>query len=307
MELNRTRRWFYALTLLWVLMLLSLGSWWLYLVFKLHSTISSINIPELGSQSRFLNMMKWEGSFFFIFLVLLGGSLTVMYLRDMRKSKAMQAFFASLSHELKTPLASMRLQAEVIKDLIEDESHSHDQLANLTKRLIEDTYKLEGELEKSLQLSRLEQDGVLTIVPVSLERYLKRYQQRIPKNLVVKILIDSDAQEVLADELALNVIFRNLFENTMRHNPQAEQIEIRGILNQQFVEVTYNDFGKKFSGKTNLLGNLFYKFNSSKGSGIGLYLIKNLMRKMQGQLIIENAQGLTFKLSFKVAPRGIDE
>src|SRR5674476_650924 len=109
MELNRTRSWFYGLTLLWVLMILGLGSWWLYLVFKLHSTMSALNLPELGSQSRFLNMMRWEGSFFFIFLVLLGGSLFAMYFRDMKKTRAMQAFFSSLTHELKTPLASMRL------------------------------------------------------------------------------------------------------------------------------------------------------------------------------------------------------
>src|SRR5690606_30663788 len=101
-----------------------------------------LNLPELGSQENFLNMMKWEGTFFFIFLVLLGSSLIVLYFRDMKKSKAMQAFFSSLSHELKTPLASMRLQAEVIKDLIEDESHSHDQLSSLTQRLIQDTHKL---------------------------------------------------------------------------------------------------------------------------------------------------------------------
>jgi signal transduction histidine kinase len=146
MELNKTRRWFYALTLLWVVMLLGLGSWWLYLVFKLHTSLSLINLPEIGSQAKFLNMMKWEGSFFFIFLTLLGGSLFIMYIRDMKKTKAMQAFFASLSHELKTPLASMRLQSEVIKDLIEDETHSHEQLADLASRLIEDTSKLESEL-----------------------------------------------------------------------------------------------------------------------------------------------------------------
>src|SRR5690606_5319817 len=181
MDVNKARRLFYGLTLLWVVMLLGLGSWWLYLVFKLHSTLGQLNLPELGSQGRFLNMMKWEGSFFFIFLVLLGGSLIIMYLRDMKKSRAMQAFFSSLSHELKTPLASMRLQAEVIKDLIEDESHSHDQLSDLTKRLIDDTHKLESELEKSLQLSRIEQDAPLTLSPVGLLRFLKRQEQKLSK------------------------------------------------------------------------------------------------------------------------------
>lgn len=302
MDINKTRRWFYGLTLVWVLMLLGLGSWWLYLVFKLHATLSQINIPELGSQSRFLNMMKWEGSFFFLFLVFLGASLFYMYFRDMKKSKAMQAFFSSLSHELKTPLASMRLQAEVIRDLIGDESHDHTQLSNLTGRLIEDTQKLESELEKSLQLSRIEQDAPLTLVPVGIERYIKRQLQKVSTALELKLDVAEDAQEVLADELALNMIFRNLFENTLRHNKSAKVVTIIARRNGQCVDLTYDDHGKKFEGDTGLLGSLFYKFNSTKGSGIGLYLIKHLMRKMHGNFQIDNSERLTFRLSFKAAP-----
>jgi len=306
MEVNKTRRWFYGLTLLWVVMLLGLGSWWLFLVFKLHTTLSELNIPQLGSQSKFLNMMKWEGSFFFLFLLLLGGSLFVMYFRDMKKSKAMQAFFASLSHELKTPLASMRLQAEVIKDLIEDETHSHDQLASLTGRLIEDTHKLEGELEKSLQLSRIENDAVMTLAPVSLERYLKRQQSKLHTPLKVDLDIAPDAQEVLADELSLNMIFRNLFENTLRHNKNVTRVEITATRKNHFVEIVYDDFGGKFKGNISHLGELFYKYDSSKGSGIGLYLIKNLMRKMQGHFEIHNNDHLKFKLTFKAPEGGSD-
>lgn len=289
--------------MLWVFMLLGLGSWWLYLVFKLHTTLSDLNLPQLGSQSRFLNMMKWEGSFFFIFLVLLGVSLIYMYFRDMQKTKAMQAFFASLSHELKTPLASMRLQVEVIKDLIEDESHSHEQLSNLARRLIEDTAKLESELEKSLQLSRIEQDGTLTLVPISLERYLKRHQTKLAPNLALDLKITEDAQAVMADELALNVIFRNLFENTQRHNPESKNIYVTAIRVGENVELTYDDQGKKFQGNAGRLGELFYKFNSTKGTGVGLYLIKNLMRKMNGSFETINLDRLKLKLTFH-APEG---
>lgn len=305
MEVNKTRRWFYGLTLLWVVMLLGLGSWWLFLVFKLNATLTELNLPQLGSQSRFLNMMKWEGSFFFIFLVLLGGSLFIMYFRDMKKSKSMQAFFSSLSHELKTPLASMRLQAEVIKDLIEDEEHSHDQLAALTGRLIEDTQRLESELEKSLQLSRIENDAVMTLVPVSIERYLKRHS-KVGQNITVAMDIAPDAAEVMADELSLNMIFRNLFENTLRHHKNVRKVEIKAVKKNHFVEVIYDDHGEKFSGDVSHLGELFYKHNSSKGSGIGLYLIKHLMRKMHGHFEIENTERLKFKLTFKAATGGQD-
>ncbi len=300
MDVTKARRWFYGLTLLWVVLLFGIGSWWLYLVFKLHSMISDLNLPQLGSQSRFLNMMRWEGTFFFIFLLLLGASLFVMYFRDLRKSRAMQAFFSSLSHELKTPLASMRLQAEVIKDLIEDETHSHDQLSSLTRRLIEDTDKLESELEKSLQLSRIEQDGTLTLTPVSLEKYLRRHQKKLSG---VELELNLVSSEVMADELALNMIFRNLFENTLRHNPSSKVITVTAVPHGRNVQVTYDDHGKKFSGPAEKLGELFFKFESSKGSGIGLYLIKNLMKKMRGNFEVKNEERLRFILCFE-APGG---
>jgi signal transduction histidine kinase len=289
--------------MLWVFMLLGLGSWWLYLVFKLHTTLSELNLPQLGSPSRFLNMMKWEGSFFFIFLILLGASLLYMYFRDMRKTKALQSFFSSLTHELKTPLASMRLQVEVIKDLIEDETHSHEQLSSLAGRLVQDTTKLESELDKSLQLSRIEEDGNLTLVPISLERYLKRHQQKISSEIILDLEVTEEAKAILADELALNVIFRNLFENTRRHNPESKKVFISASRNGSLVELIYNDSGKKFPGNYLRLGELFYKFNSTKGTGVGLYLIKNLMRKMNGYFEILNNDTLMFKLSFS-APKG---
>lgn len=248
-------------------------------------------------------MMRWEGSFFFLFLILLGVSLFMMYLRDMKKTNAMQVFFASLSHELKTPLASMRLQAEVIKDLVEDESHSHDQLSDLTKRLIQDTHKLESELEKSLQLSRVEQDGTLSLVPINIERYLKHTIARYVSIFEVDIHIAEDAKEIMADELALKVIIRNLFENTLRHQPDAKKIQLSAKREGNQVILSYDDLGQAFQGSANHLGTLFYKFNSTKGSGIGLYLIKNLMRKMDGSLVIHHQNRLRFDLHF-ASPQG---
>ena len=65
---------------------------------------------------------------------------------DQRKSHAISAFFASLGHELKTPLASIRLQGQVISELAAD----REDLAPYLERLNEDTEKLEIELEKIL-------------------------------------------------------------------------------------------------------------------------------------------------------------
>jgi signal transduction histidine kinase len=86
----------------------------------------------------------------------------------------------------------------------------------------------------------------------------------------------------------------------------VDKVEIKAVKKNHFVEVIYDDHGSKFNGDVSHLGELFYKHNSSKGSGIGLYLIKNLMRKMQGHFEIENNDRLKFKLTFKAPTGGQD-
>ena len=120
MELNKTRSRFYLLISFSVMMLLLLGSWWLFLVFKLSNALEGITSQK--PQGNLINMIKWEGTTFIVFLIILSITLLYIYFQDHKKTKALQAFFSSLTHELKTPLASIKLQSEVINDLLEDEA-----------------------------------------------------------------------------------------------------------------------------------------------------------------------------------------
>lgn len=136
-------------------------------------------------------------------------------------------------------------------------------------------------------------------MPLSLERFLKRQEQKLQLPFKLEIILGPEAEEVLADEFALNMVFRNLFENTVRHHKNVEKVIISAKRHGTQVVVLYDDLGQKFAGNLSHLGELFYKFNSTKGSGIGLYLIKNLMKKMQGYLKIINDQRLQFELTFQ--------
>jgi signal transduction histidine kinase len=175
MELNKTRRWIYILTALLILLILTLGVWWLYLVIKLSGALSTVDAAHAANHLKFMSIVKWEGLTFFVLLASITLALIYFYIQDSKKTKSIQAFFASLTHELKTPLASIRLQGEVIETL----SGDNKRLEELTKRLIEDTKRLEGELEKSLQLSRIERDGVLNAQKLELREFLTKLHQRV--------------------------------------------------------------------------------------------------------------------------------
>jgi len=271
----------FTLSLLWAFLILAIGAWWSYLLLK-------------GGQTA--QMIKWEGGTFFLLLILISGTLLFLYLKDMRKNKALQAFFSSMTHELKTPLASIRLQADAIDSYIK--SLDHKVLKTLSNRMIEDTQNLEVQMDKILQLSRIEQGGELNPTVVNLERFLNYSIKKMGPDLEINFNLDKISHQVMADEFALELIFRNLLENTKRHS-KTNKVDITTRKSPQGVELSYNDFGI-FKGDQKKLGQLFYKYESTSGSGIGLYLAKRLMKKMGGDLEFIFHPNLSFKLVFKI-------
>lgn len=281
------------LSFFWAATLLLLGSWWLYLLLGLGKKLEALG-PLDSSIPNLANLVKWEGTTFFVLLALLSTSMLFLYFKDQKKTQSLQDFFASLTHELKTPLASVRLQAEVITDLIENK-YQDTSLHNLTERLLEDTSKLETQMDKILQLSRLERGGTMNLSAVELESFLLKMKKAWGRDLPLELPKNIQDLLVHADEFALELIFKNLFENTRNHVPGCKKITLNLETRKHDVLLSYRD-GGLFEGDATKLSELFYKHNSSKGSGIGLYLIKKSLVHMKGDLDIETTPELVFHL-----------
>jgi signal transduction histidine kinase len=264
-----------------------LGTWWIYLIFNFE------NIILHTDRLRLTKMIIWEGGSFITLLLLLSISLLILYLKDQRKTKSLQDFFASLTHELKTPLASIRLQGEVINEILALKDDAT--LNKLSARLIEDTGKLENQMDKILQLSRIERGGVLNLTSVKLIPFIKNLVKKW-SSLEVEVHAFNNETVIIADEFALEIVIKNLLENTCIHT-HSKKVIIKISDNSSHVFLTYQDFGE-FYGNKNKLGTLFYKHNSKKGSGIGLYLSNQLLEKMQGKLEILGENHLIFSLTF---------
>lgn len=304
--MKQVSRLFLGLTFLYTLLICALGSWWLYLIIQYGGKLETL----LGNEDKgkVISMVKWEGLTFFALLLLLTASLLFLYLKDLKKTKSLQAFFASMTHELKTPLASVKLQGEVISDSIEridyqllakDRSYQ-DKLKNnhlkLSQRLVEDANKLETTMDKILQLSRLEGGGNLHLGKVELDKVFEEVISGYGKS--IEVHADwQHSKEILADEFAVTLILKNFIENTLHHS-ESKKIWIETQDTLEGVKFIYEDKGH-FKGDPQKLGTLFYKHNSKKGSGIGLYLTKVLMNKMQGKWSFQIGEGMRFILDFK--------
>jgi signal transduction histidine kinase len=276
---NHSSKLLFSLSLLWAMVLLLIGAWWIYLIFNFESILMHTD------RIRVTKMIVWEGGSFLILLLLLSISLLLLYLKDLKKTKSLQAFFASLTHELKTPLASIRLQGEVINEILTAKNDTT--LNKLSARLI----------DKILQLSRLERGGELNPTSLRIIPFIKSLAKKWANGLNIEIDSLDTEVSIVADEFALELIFKNLFENTRNHT-KSPNVKIKAHQTENSVILTYQDEGV-FSGEKNKLGTLFYKHNSSKGSGIGLYLTSGLLEKMHGKLDIVTTPQLIFTLTFK--------
>lgn len=288
--------------------ILLIGAWWGTLLSDQSEQIAhlqhKLGISEQQTVSenlRIKKMILWESVTFFVLLVVTSGVMLWFYWRDILRTRKQQAFFASVTHELKTPLTSIRLQAESLSE------QSNSETAPLIHRMLEDTARLESQVNRTLELARIEGGGLIFLesfpIKPHLENILEYWKETLSEKVDVEFHVDEDW--VLADKNALQIIFKNLLENSIKYSNQEKlRIEIHSRKNKTGqVELFYKDNGTSFSGKKESLGTLFYTGPKSRGTGVGLYLIQNLMKKMRGlvQFSPKN-DGFSVKLLFQGGP-----
>ena len=302
---RRSLRWLAIAAVIWVLLLFVLMAWWGWIVHSQAQRIAELQVvfgsytPETHARwLRTQRMLIWEGATYFVLLAGVSGALFWLYWRDRRRTNALAAFLASVTHELKTPLTSIRLQAESIAETA--------QPSPLIERLLEDTTRLEGQVEKTLELARLEGGGALALQPMPITTWVQRFCNSGSRNRNVAIDIEAPGTDevplVFADPSALRIIFRNLVDNTARHS-QATPAHARVRIDRQSNEVcvSFKDDGVGFAGDPRKLGDLFFRGTRSQGTGVGLYLVQSLMQLMGGRAEFHVGSGFEAKLHFQRA------
>jgi signal transduction histidine kinase len=283
-----------AAQLAWLAIVLALGAWWAKLLLRQAARIDELEHAALPHQ-QWLNthrMLFWESGTYYLLVLLATGLLILLYMRDARRSRAIEAFFASVTHELRTPLTSIRLQAETIAESLSGNRGQQE----LLNRLLEDSQRLESQVERTLELARIEGGGPVFKQAILLKPWLERFVQNWKPTGVELKLDVPDELEIEADPGCLQVILRNLVENSVRHSAKVPLAISLGFEPPR--TLTFRDNGNGFDGHSRDLGTLFLRGSRSQGAGVGLYLIKVLMDRMGGKARFEGGPGFAVRLEF---------
>src|SRR4051812_42626283 len=159
---NRRLRLMLGAHVAWLAIVCGLGAWWGRLLLRQAAKIAELEQAAGLAQSeahrqweQTQRMLFWESGTYFGLVILATGLVIFLYLRDARRARMLEAFFASVTHELRTPLTSIRLQAETIAESLAASSADRE----LVNRLMQDTMRLESQVERTLELARVEGGG----------------------------------------------------------------------------------------------------------------------------------------------------
>lgn len=241
----------------------------------------------------------------------LGGAVTTFLdVTELRRLEQVRRdFVANASHELKTPLTSIRGFAETLLEGDPPPKLKHEFLSSIRNN----TLRLQRLVDDLLDLSRLESGGwtprpePLSVASVAREVW-GQFRDRA-KEKAVEVAVEGDVK-ALADPQGLEQIFRNLFENAVRHADEGGRVrvDVSGGSGEE-VTVEVSDDGEGIPSR--ILPRVFerfYRADTSRardfgGTGLGLAIVRHLVTAMGGDVEAESelGRGATIRFTLPAA------
>lgn len=291
--------WRYAAAVVWLLFSVALAVWWL--VFGLAqidriSDLAGSAPPELTKEiARRHRMLVSEGATLIVLLLVGGAALLNLVRRETLNARRLREFFASFTHDLKTSLASLRLQAESLEEDLRESTEPSQ--AKLVRRLVKDTVRLELQLENSLLLASPDDRSRFFLEAIELKTLLNSMTHHWPD---LRFEISGQAK-IYADHRAVESIVKNLLQNAVVHG-RATHVRARIETKSGFAVLRIEDDGSGFKGDLQKLGVMFERHGTSSGSGLGLYLAKSLAERLNGELrFCESDSGFVVEIDLPLA------
>jgi signal transduction histidine kinase len=248
------------------------------------------------------------------FILIITGLLlnTIFLVREIKRNEQHDAFLNAVTHELKTPIASIKLYLETLKTRDVDVNKR----AQFYDAMLSDSDRLLGTVEQVLQASRTREKGRSTSTSkVDLGRLLAetidmvRTRQHLD-DPAMRFTGPAENVVVKGDKDELQTAFANLLDNAVKYSPDERRISVRLKATPKMAEVYIRDSGKGIARSE--LKRIFKRFyrvpadtaNAPKGTGLGLAIVRSIIEKHGGRVGAESkgiGKGSTFFVRLPLA------
>lgn len=251
-------------------------------------------------------MISGEGIVFIGVLLLGIFQIRKTFKREEELSQQQQNFLLSVTHELKSPIASTKLQLQTLqkhelnrekqKEILANAINDTDRLNNLVENML-----LAAKIENSVYLLHKEKYNLSEYITEGMNQTIQsfQYKQKVELNIEPNIYMDIDRTNFPS-------IILNLFENAVKYSPEDSTIVLSLKKQNQKIILSVADQGIGITDKEK--GTIFQRFYRSgneetrktKGTGLGLYIVDYLVKQHNGTITVKNntPKGSIFEIIF---------
>lgn len=247
-----------------------------------------------------------EGSTF-LAVILIGAAVVYSsFRRSIRLSRQQNNFMLSVTHELKSPIAAVKLSLQTMQK----HRLSPEQQQQLLDRCVAESNRLNDLCNNMLIASQMEGRQYVPareeldfseLVENSVDDYATRHPKRFAEDIQPGIRINGD-------QVLLQMAVNNLLENAIKYTPPGTpvQVSLERRSNEAVLQVSDQGNGIPDTEKDKVF-NKFYRVGNegtrrTKGTGLGLYLTRRIVRQHQGRIAVKDntPQGSVFEISLPV-------
>lgn len=229
----------------------------------------------------------------------------IYWRRQLALNREHKNFVSQVTHELKSPVASVQLHLETIR-----RHHPEaQQLDSFIDTMLADTERLNNLINKMLTANRLEQSRWrLTLRPHDLSEFLTTYLDRWRGTQDNSIELTTDIASNIHAKIepdTFDMILRNLLENAVLYSQAPIKISVKLSASRGYCHLNIRDNGCGIAAaEHHKVFRLFYRPNQNdshiKGSGLGLFIVRALVKRHKGQITLHSEginQGTTFHIT----------
>ena len=229
-------------------------------------------------------------SIFFTILLLLAITFFAyaisIILRQKRLSEMQKDFINNMTHEFKTPISTIKISADVFENA--PEIKQNQRLQQYTNIIKEQNQRLNDQVEKVLQIARVEQDSFqLKLEKVKVQELIENVLNSVELRVVQlngQLKKDLNIPDFItkADKHHLTNVLHNLLDNALKYCKKSPEITVKAFQDKKQIKISIQDNGigikKEYQSK---VFNKFFRvptgnIHDVKGFGLGLFYIKNI-------------------------------
>ncbi|MFA5245601.1 MAG: HAMP domain-containing sensor histidine kinase [Pedobacter sp.] len=274
------------------------------------SGLLTISFPDKNNiiLSNLTAMMGLSGGLLLVLIFSFGYTIHSI-LRQKKISEMKTDFINNMTHEFKTPVATIMIASEALKDpdLSSDQSRI-DRLANI---IYDENVRLGNHIERVLNIARIEKgdlrlehkevnmNDLLAAIVDSMSLQLQK------RNASIELDLKAEKSVVIGDELHLSNVIFNLLDNANKYSPETPQIKVSTLNSGRNLIIKVADKGVGMSrDQLSKIFDQFYRIPTGnlhdvKGFGLGLSYVNNIVKRLNGHIRVksEKDQGSEFEIS----------